>query len=460
MALDNVVPIDAEAARLLERRNVRFRWFVAALAALWISALVPVLVFSPLPPVGPFVVLAILVVLAEHRFVLFGDETSMSASIVVVVASVFVFVDSAPLAGPMLIASLGGLYFPHLVRRGAGKAAFNGMGMGLSAVAPSVIALTAAVRTDNPLFTAVIVAASTCAYWIVNNVIVASYQSVVNQQIFKATARQLLTSDTEILTWAGVAAFGAALATNAELSQFAFLIAIVALRIAVHDGAQIPATRSYRALDGIASARLVVWMAALSVLTFSGSTGPTAFTYALTVTLLVGWIPATESPLSAVALPIFTIAAFGSPALQVVVISIGLLIAVAAGLASTRTWTWCIVFGGTMYMTASAAGPLHGLGAGHTYLQVATAVALPSLFAAGLFAVGVARALNWRGAWVILGAVTPTSKEMATLAAVMVAGLASLAGLEFGLIIITAHFIARAAGNGLNDQRSPQTASR
>ena len=118
MELDNVVPIDADTARLLARRRVHFRWFVAFLAAAYVGVLVPTLLFTPLPPIGPFVMLAILVVLAEHRFVLFGDETSMSASIIVVVASVFVFADSSPLAGPLLIGSLGGLYLPHL-RRGS-----------------------------------------------------------------------------------------------------------------------------------------------------------------------------------------------------------------------------------------------------------------------------------------------------------------------------------------------------
>src|SRR6476659_9795887 len=100
--------------RAIARRAVKFRWFVAGLAALWLGILIPVLVFTPLPPLVPFLVLGALLVLAEHRFVLFGDETSMSGSIIVAVASVFVFADTAPLAGPMLVDSLGGLYLPQL----------------------------------------------------------------------------------------------------------------------------------------------------------------------------------------------------------------------------------------------------------------------------------------------------------------------------------------------------------
>ena len=63
--LDNVVPIDADTARLLARRRVHFRWFVAALATTYIAVLVPTLLFTPLPPIGPFVALALLVILAQ-----------------------------------------------------------------------------------------------------------------------------------------------------------------------------------------------------------------------------------------------------------------------------------------------------------------------------------------------------------------------------------------------------------
>ena len=95
------------------------------LAAVWLGILIPVLLFTPLPPLVPFLVLGALLVLAEHRFVLFGDETSMSGSIIVAVASVFVFADNAPLAGPMLVASLGGLYLPHLRQRRVASGTFE-----------------------------------------------------------------------------------------------------------------------------------------------------------------------------------------------------------------------------------------------------------------------------------------------------------------------------------------------
>jgi hypothetical protein len=130
---DNVVPIDAEVARTIARRAIRFRWFVAALAAVWLGTLIPVLSFTPLPPLVPFLVLGALLVLAEHRFVLFGDETSMSGSIIVAVASIFVFADSSPLAGPMLVASLGGLYLPHVRQRDVSKIITNAGAMSLAA---------------------------------------------------------------------------------------------------------------------------------------------------------------------------------------------------------------------------------------------------------------------------------------------------------------------------------------
>src|SRR5262249_3445818 len=130
---DNVVPIDAEVARAIARRTVKFRWFVAGLAAVWLGILIPVLLFSPLPPLVPFLVLGALVVLAEHRFVLFGDEPLMGGTFFVMAPAVFVFAATPPLAGPWLVAPPGGLSLPHLRQRQVALTLSNSAGYGLTA---------------------------------------------------------------------------------------------------------------------------------------------------------------------------------------------------------------------------------------------------------------------------------------------------------------------------------------
>ncbi|MFM8303012.1 MAG: hypothetical protein ACKOA9_01745, partial [Actinomycetota bacterium] len=163
-----MIPIDADTARLLARRRARFRGFVALLALAYLTAAIPTLLLTPLPPLGLLVVLAVLVILAEHRFVLFGDETSMSASIIVVVASAFAFADSAPLAGPLLIGSLGGFYLPHFRRGSLHKAGINAMSMGLAAILSALFGFVVSNTTRSLMESIGVIALVTAAYWFVN----------------------------------------------------------------------------------------------------------------------------------------------------------------------------------------------------------------------------------------------------------------------------------------------------
>ncbi len=230
MKLDNVVPIDVDTARLLARRQVHFRWFVALLAATYLGVLVPTLLFTPLPPLGPFVMLAILVVLAEHRFVLFGDETSMSASIIVVVASVFVFADSSPLAGPLLIGSLGGLYLPHLRRGSMTLLVANGSTLGIAAAMAAAIATGAA---DNgalgPLFGA---AGTVAAYWYTNSVLIGSASAVRQGALLGESVRTQATSEWPLLILATATAIAVSTLTpDTARELLAVAIALTAFEV-------------------------------------------------------------------------------------------------------------------------------------------------------------------------------------------------------------------------------------
>lgn len=68
-------------------------------------------------PVTALVVFAALWVFAEHIVVRHPNGAALSGSVVVALASVFVFRLDAPLLGPLLVGLAGGLYLPHL-RRG------------------------------------------------------------------------------------------------------------------------------------------------------------------------------------------------------------------------------------------------------------------------------------------------------------------------------------------------------
>jgi hypothetical protein len=226
---NNVVPIDAEVARSIARRAIRFRWFVAGLTALWLAALIPVLIFTPLPALVPFLVLGALLVLAEHRFVLFGDETSMSGSIIVAIAAVFVFADTSPLAGPMLVASLGGLYLPHLREREIALALSNAAGFALSALGAAAAVFVIFDHTSAAwAVTGVSVFAAVSIDWLINSVVVGIASGFRGSAPVLSAVREQLTSDTDVL--ALVFAVGALTTTN---SGNILTIAVIGIGVAL-----------------------------------------------------------------------------------------------------------------------------------------------------------------------------------------------------------------------------------
>src|SRR5262249_26795954 len=156
----------------------------------WLGILIPVLLFTPLPPLVPFLVLGALVVLAEHRFVLFGDETSMSGSIIVMIAAVFVFADTAPLAGPMLVAALGGLYLPHVGERRCSLIVSNAAGYSLSALAAAAtIAVSGYSGTTSWQMRAACVAVAVALGWAINSFVVGLASSVRSGDELAASLR-------------------------------------------------------------------------------------------------------------------------------------------------------------------------------------------------------------------------------------------------------------------------------
>ncbi len=138
MPSDNILPFTARRShpeRVPDPGSAqrRFRWFVAALAFVWAGGLAAALAFTPFPSIWALLAFGALVIAAEHRFILFGDETSMSSSIVVILCAVAYWSESAYLVGPMLVAACGGLLFRHLRSAAWTKIAANGLGMSVAA---------------------------------------------------------------------------------------------------------------------------------------------------------------------------------------------------------------------------------------------------------------------------------------------------------------------------------------
>jgi len=227
---NNVIPIDQDAARALHRRETRFRWFVVGLTVVWLGALVPSLLLTPLPPLWPFLALAALTVLAEHRFVLFNDETSMSASIAVATASAVVFVETAPIAGPLLVGACGGLYLQHVIGFHPGKVVANAASMSLAGAATGAI-LWASADITAPIGSMLpALCLAMLAYWVVNNYCVAMYVRTQDGPPVPQSFASLFTSDTSVVLWAMAACFGATTLEAQPAAQVCYVAAIVAAR--------------------------------------------------------------------------------------------------------------------------------------------------------------------------------------------------------------------------------------
>lgn len=192
-------------------RRPRTRAFVA-LVALFAAALTISLIVlfatSATPSISMLGCFVLLMILAEHRDRLFGDETSMSGSIVVAIASVVAFRSQAPLLGPLLCGVSAGLYWPHLRDRSWAKVIVNAASIGFSTLAAAgafgighsdLAASAAGIALLAPL--------AVVAYWLVNSTLLASASVLLRGGELRPTLLVLIRSETVMLVFALVGAW-------------------------------------------------------------------------------------------------------------------------------------------------------------------------------------------------------------------------------------------------------------
>jgi len=419
MAFGNVIPIDAEVARQLVRRQTRFRWLVAGMSAAWIAILVPTLVLTPLPPIAPFAALAVLVVLAEHRFILFGDETSMSASIIVVVASIFVFADTSPLAGPVLIASIGGVYLPHLRTRALSKVAFNGTGMGLAAW--SAAALAGATRSYPTSGSLTVAAAGTAVlvYWLANNLIVAGHQVTVCGARFIRSARLLVAADTDVLLWTSACCIGIITANGGASTDIAFVACVVALRVATTSTSDHVRRLSVGA--SVDSNALLFWLGCLALMAEGRAVNTGLIAASFAVTAVMPSRPTHALSVISVGLPLIAMATFDSSIEVISCVLLASILFTERSRSAANAWTYCLTCGAS----AAAACTKLQLDMFEGPLQSATVAGVLVLGASSaLFAMKALRTTSTIGVWTAVGLAVPSKRD----AAVVVLGSAFAVG--------------------------------
>jgi hypothetical protein len=173
----------------------------------------------------------LLMILAEHRDRLFGDETSMSGSIVVAIASVVAFRTQAPLLAPLLCGISAGLYWPHLRNHCWSKVLVNAASIGFSTLAAALaFGIGGSDLAGSVAGVALLAPLSVLAYWLVNSTLLAGASVLLRGGHLRPTLMVLIRSETvmlvfafvgalcglvfiEVGTWEGVLALGGVLAS-------------------------------------------------------------------------------------------------------------------------------------------------------------------------------------------------------------------------------------------------------
>ena len=180
-----------------------FRFCVGSLGAALSTGLVLLLLVEGVPPVAPLLVLAALVIIAENRDRLFGDETSVSGSIAVGTAAVFVFSSSTPLVGPLVIASCAAIYWPHIRDRQGAKMIVNAASIGFSALAGASVFVLAPPLEKLSGFEAFLwTLPVVVAYWLVNGCVLSLASTCLRGGTFRSAAVTLLGSEKNLLIFA------------------------------------------------------------------------------------------------------------------------------------------------------------------------------------------------------------------------------------------------------------------
>jgi hypothetical protein len=146
---------------------------------------------------------ALLVIVSENRDRWFGDETSISGSIVIAIASVVAFRESAPLFGPLVCAACAGLYWPHVRERRFDKVIVNASSIGFSALASAAVLEILAVDPSSSVGDwLILLVPAVVAYWLVNTCVLAVAVSLLHGSNLRRCILHLVRSESFMLGFA------------------------------------------------------------------------------------------------------------------------------------------------------------------------------------------------------------------------------------------------------------------
>jgi hypothetical protein len=153
------------------------------------------------PSLTLLVVVGAFAILATHRETFFGDETAMSGSIVVIVASVVAFTNDAWVLGPVLCCIAAGLHWAH-VRRGLWSKVIVNAGATAVAAACAAVVFRSFGGSDSAVPLAMATVLAVLAYWLLNNIAIGTVLSTIAPGGVFSQVIELVRSETEMLGFA------------------------------------------------------------------------------------------------------------------------------------------------------------------------------------------------------------------------------------------------------------------
>jgi hypothetical protein len=181
--------------------------------------------------VAPIFVLAALFVCSEHRDRIFTDETGLSGSIAVALATALFVGERGWAGGAFVVCACGGLYWPQLRSREWSKVVVNAACFGTSgAIAAALV--SAIISHDGS--TSVLIAAAlvaTIAYWLANSVLLAVATTTLRGGPLLRNAGDLIKADTVMLVFAVGGALCGVVMT--EVGPWVGILALAALLVAL-----------------------------------------------------------------------------------------------------------------------------------------------------------------------------------------------------------------------------------
>ncbi len=110
-----------------------------AVALTALGASIALATTGPAPDIKAIVIFGVLSIFAANTSVVLPNDSALSASFMLCIASVVAFHNNAQFLGPLIVGIGAGLYLPHVLERDWRKAFFNSGSLGLSALAAAGI---------------------------------------------------------------------------------------------------------------------------------------------------------------------------------------------------------------------------------------------------------------------------------------------------------------------------------